>query len=73
MGAFFKFLLFFLLAYFIFSWVRSLIVPSPQKRQNEKEVRIFKSKDVEKPRVDVQDAETIDFEEIKDPRNSDVN
>lgn len=73
MGAFFKFLLFFFLAYFIFSWVRSLMMPSPQKRQNEKEVRIFKSKDVEKPRVDVQDAETIDFEEIKDPRNSDVN
>ncbi|MDG4951421.1 hypothetical protein NLM59_10860 [Weeksellaceae bacterium KMM 9724] len=48
-------------------------MPSQQKRQNEKEVRIFKSKDVEKPKVDVQDAETIDFEEIKDPRNSDVN
>lgn len=73
MGTFFKFLLFFFLAYFIFSWLRRLIMPSPQKRQNEKDVRVFKSKDVEKSKVDVQDAETIDFEEIKDPRNLDVN
>lgn len=73
MGTFFKFLLFFFLAYVILTWLRNLLMPSPQKRQNEKEVRIFKSKDVEKPKVDVQDAETIEFEEIKEPRNSDVN
>lgn len=68
MATFFKILLFFFIAYFIINWLRGLISPSPSGQKKEKDVRIFKNKEVEKSRMDVQDAETIEFEEIKNPR-----
>jgi len=70
MGTFFKILLFFFIAYFLYSWIRGIFFVASQKSENNKGVKIFKSKEVEKPTMDMADAETIDFEEIKEPKEN---
>ena len=72
MGTFFKFLLFCFIFYMLFTWIRRILFGVARKKEMKKEVRLFKSKNVEKSQLDIQDAETVDFEEIKDPRDNQI-
>ncbi|MGV4461018.1 hypothetical protein ACQ1Q5_05730 [Ornithobacterium rhinotracheale] len=50
--------------YFIYDYYRKTIKKSSSRRRNEdRDVRIFKTKEVEKSKYNV-DAETVDYEEI---------
>lgn len=69
MGSFLKILLFILILYFIFSWVRRVFAPHRPNAQKQAGVRIFKKGDIEKPSLDMTEAETVDFEEIKEKDN----
>ena len=68
MAFFFKILLFFFIVYFLFNWLQKMFNVTSQHKENQKDVRIFKDKELEKPSLDMHDAETVDFEEIKNPR-----
>ena len=56
----------------LFTWIRRILFGVARKKEMKKDVRIFKSKNVEKSQLDIQDAETVDFEEIKDPRENQI-
>ncbi|AFL96535.1 hypothetical protein [Ornithobacterium rhinotracheale] len=52
--------------YFIYDYYRKTIKKSSSRRRNEdRDVRIFKTKEVEKSKYNV-DAETVDYEEIEE-------
>ncbi|MRI64154.1 hypothetical protein EDM00_09155 [Ornithobacterium rhinotracheale] len=55
--------------YFIYDYYRKTIKKSSSRRRNEdRDVRIFKTKEVEKSKYNV-DAETVDYEEIEENEN----
>lgn len=56
----FKILIIILVLYILYSWFKEIINP---KEKIDKEVRIFKTKNIEKPKFEI-DAETVDYEEI---------
>ena len=66
MSAIFKILFFALILYFLYSWIRQASVPNQQNKPNQPGVRIFRKGKIEESKMDVTDAETIEFEEIKD-------
>ncbi|MRJ09019.1 hypothetical protein EDL99_09125 [Ornithobacterium rhinotracheale] len=52
--------------YFMYDYYRKTIKKSSSRRRNEdRDVRIFKTKEVEKSKYNV-DAETVDYEEIEE-------
>ena len=66
MSAIFKILFFALILYFLYSWIRQAFVPNQQNKPNQPGVRIFRKGKIEESKMDMTDAETIEFEEIKD-------
>lgn len=63
MGAFFKILILFLVLYLIYSWILKIFKPLKKEEKSGKEVRIFKTKNVEDSKYEVE-AETVEYEEI---------
>lgn len=65
----FKILFFVILIYFLFSMVRSAFLPRKKEKPKQSGVRIFKKGKIEESKMDMSDAETIEFEEIKEPKD----
>lgn len=63
MGSFFKILILFLVLYLIYSWISKFFKPLKKEEKSGKEVRIFKTKNVEDSKYEVE-AETVEYEEI---------
>ncbi|CAI9429991.1 DUF4834 domain-containing protein [Candidatus Ornithobacterium hominis] len=63
MGSFFKILILFLVLYLIYSWILKIFKPLKKEKKSNKEVRIFKTKNVEDSKYEVE-AETVEYEEI---------
>lgn len=65
MSSVIKILLFTIIFYYFFKWLGSMFKPQQkQNNNNDSGVRIFKTGNVEKPKVQIKDAETVDFEEL---------
>ncbi|MBV7441031.1 hypothetical protein KRX57_06325 [Weeksellaceae bacterium TAE3-ERU29] len=68
MSALLKWVLFIIIIYYIYNW---FISPSKKyKQQNtatrdDKEVKVFKTKEIEKPKYEIE-AETVEYEEVKE-------
>lgn len=70
MSFFFKALVFFMVLYFFYGLIKDLFIPKkPNDKQKKGGIRIFKKGEVEKPKYDL-DAETIEYEEVKDYEKS---
>lgn len=69
MSVFFKILLFTILFYLLFSMVKNAFLPRKKERPKQQGVRIFKKGKIEEPKMDTSDAETIEYEEIKEPKD----
>ncbi|MDO5655996.1 MAG: hypothetical protein Q4G27_07655 [Flavobacteriaceae bacterium] len=65
MGQLIEIILIAIIAYFIFNWIRKIFMLSNPRNQRQPGVRIFKKGEIEKSTVDVSDAETVEYEEIK--------
>lgn len=63
MGSFIKIIILFLVFYFIYSWVLKFFKPLKKEKKSDKQVRIFKTKNVEDSKYEVE-AETVEYEEI---------
>lgn len=60
-----KILLGVLLGYFLYSYVKDLFLPKQNRPKKSGGINILKPKNLEKPTFNI-DAETVDYEEIKD-------
>ena len=67
MSGLLKWVLFIIIAYYIYNWFIGSSSKSKQRKtaQEDKEVRVFKTKETEKPKYNI-DAETVEYEEIKE-------
>lgn len=67
MSGLLKLVLFIIIAYYIYSWFIGPSSKSKQRKtaQEDKDVRVFKTKETEKPKYNI-DAETVEYEEIKE-------
>lgn len=65
MSSLIRFLLIAIILYFIITWIRSMFQPKKRKFDNQPNVKIFKKGDIEKSRVHIKDAETVEYEEIE--------
>lgn len=66
MPGFIRFVVVALLIFLIYSVVKRLLMPqSTKKPKSNSGIKIFKKGEIEKPKYNI-DAETVDFEEIKE-------
>lgn len=69
MSSLLKIVLFVIILYYLYSWFRKSFSPQGNKsKQPQKDVTLYKTKEVEKPKYNI-DAETVEYEEIKDHEN----
>lgn len=66
---FIKILLFVVILYFLYSWTKDAFIPNRKEKKKQPGVRIFKKGKIEESQMDMSDAETIDFEEIKESKD----
>lgn len=65
MSGLLKFVLFIIIFYYIYKWFSSPFKNKSGKANNDKGVKIFKTKEIEKPKYNIE-AETVEFEEIEE-------